>query len=322
VKELRAHNTHRANSGRRVALIGAPADMGAGNRGAAFGPAALRAAGLARALGRAGHRVTDRGDVQGPGNEGGRTIDGCRHLAEIAGWCRAIRDAVGRSLAAGELPVLLGGDHALAVGSVAAVARYCAAAGKPLALLWLDAHADFNTAESSPSGNVHGMPVAAIAGDGHPRLTGLGHALPMLAVGRIAQIGVRSIDPLEQRRIDARALRVYGMTAVRARGMAAVVVEALDAVARDGAHLHVSFDVDFIDPWAAPGVGTPEQDGPSLDEAAQCMALIRDSGLLGSLDVVELAPQYDPHGVTAGRVVDLVASLLDKRVSTSLRAAA
>jgi arginase len=304
--------TRKSNAARRVGLIGAPADLGAGNRGAAFGPRALRTAGLTTALGRGGLQVVDHGDLGGLSNSDGRTIDGCRHLEEITAWCRAIRDSVGASLAAGELPVMIGGDHSLATGSVAAVARHCAERDIPLFMIWLDAHADFNTAETSPSGNVHGMPVSAIVGDGHDALTGLGHARPMLAVDRIVQIGVRSIDPLEAERITARGLSVYDMTAIRARGMRAVVGEALEGAVRAGGHLHVSFDVDFLDPTVAPGVGTPERGGPSLAEAETCMAMIRESGLVGSLDIVELNPRFDRGAARRGASSNLPPACWDR----------
>lgn len=296
----------------RLALIGAPMDIGAGNRGAASGPASLRAAGLGQALSRQGYHVIDRGDLCWLANVGGRTLDGCKHLDEIAAWCRAVRDAVGNALESGELPVLLGGDRALAMGSVAAVARHGDAVGKPLSILWLDAHADFNTAESSPSGNLHGMPVAAIVGDGHPALIRLGHGTPMVDVANVVQIGVRSIDVLEQKRIDARGLRVYGTSAIRARGMRAVVEEALADIVRRGGHLHVSFDVDFLDPLVAPGVGTPEHGGPTLREAEACRALIRETGLVGSVDIVELAPAFDRGKVSSRRVVSLIQRMLGR----------
>jgi len=250
--------------------------------------------------------VRDRGDVRGLVNNPGATVDGCQHLHEIAANCRLIRDEVAASLASGERPLLLGGDHSLAMGSLAAVAHHCHATDTPLFVLWLDAHADFNTPESSPTGKLYGMPVAVATGDGHPALTGMGHAVPMIDVGRIAQVGVRSVDPLEELRIRKRRLRVHRMADVRARGMAAVIADALEPVRRARGHLHVSFDIDFLDPSVAPGTGLCEPDGPSFDEAAACMEAIAATGLLGSLDLLELAPAVDPSGITAQRVIDLV----------------
>ena len=288
---------------RQVALIGAPVDLGSGGNGSRGGPAALRDAGLAAALLGQGHRVVDRGDVAGLMTEPGATIDGCRHLNEVTTDCRLVRDVVAAALAAGELPLLMGGDHSLAIGSLAAVARHCAGSSKPLFVLWLDAHADFNTPASSPTGKIYGMPMAVAAGEGHPALTGIGHAVPMLDLRRVTQIGVRSIDPLEAERVAQRGLRVHGMAELRRRGMPALVSAALDEVRRAGGHLHLSFDIDFLDPSVAPGVGLAEPDGPGLAEAETAMAMVAASGLLGSLDVVEMNPGCDPAGETARRVV-------------------
>lgn len=297
----------RMASDRRIALIGAPFDLGSGGKGSVDGPAALREAGIATVLRARGRRVIDRGDPPGIVNTPGATVDGCHHLHEVAQSCRAVRDAVAAALAAGDLPLLLGGDHSLAMGSIAAVARHCAAAGRPLFVVWLDAHADFNTPRSSPTGYVYGMPVAVVTGEGRPELTALGHAQPMLGLERIAQIGVRSVDPLEDERILARGLRVYRMAELKQRGMAQVIAEALEPVRRAGGHLHVSLDIDFLDPAVAPGVGLAEPDGPGFDDAAHCLAAIEATGLLGSFDLLELSPSHDPSGATARRVIDLAA---------------
>jgi arginase len=305
IRTLTPSILHRRDAAPKVALIGAPTDLGSGQTGAALGPAALRDAGLAAALRRRGFMVSDRGDA-GVVNTPGRRVDGCEHLNEVAASCQAVRDAVGAALVEGQLPLLMGGDHSLAIGSLAAVARHCAAAGRPLSVLWLDAHTDFNTPDSSPSSRIYGMPVAVAAGEGHAALLGLGHAVPMIDVGRFALIGARSIDPLEAERVRARGLRVHTMADVRRRGIVEVTEEALAAAARDGAHLHVSFDVDFLDPEVAPGTGLTEPDGPSLGEAEACLRLVADSGLLGSFDLVELAPAMDPSGATARRVIGLV----------------
>jgi arginase len=287
-------------------LIGAPFDLGSGGKGSAAGPAALRQAGLAGTLRRRGLRVVDRGDANGIINTPGITIDGCHHLGEVVTSCRAVRDEVGRALAAGEMPVLLGGDHSLAMGSIAAIARHCAVQRRPLFVLWLDAHADFNTAASSPTGYVYGMPVAVATGEGHPDLLSLGHATPMLDLRHITQIGVRSVDPLEEERIRDRRLRLHRMPEVRQRGMASVVAEALEPVRRASGHLHVSLDIDFLDPDVAPGVGLAEPDGPDFNEAALCLAAVQATGLLGSFDLLELSPSHDPSGGTTARVIDLV----------------
>jgi arginase len=296
--------------GRRVALIGAPMDLGSGGKGAAGGPGGLRTAGLGDSLRNRAAQIVDRGDVAGVRNAPGATVDRCHHLHEVAANCRAVRDEVAAALAAGEFPLLLGGDHSLAIGSIAAVARHCAEIGKPLFVLWLDAHADFNTPDTSPTGHIYGMPVAVLSGHGHPALTGLTHARPAVDVTQFTHVGVRSVDPLEEDRIREHGLRVFRMTDVRARGMGAVVDEALEPVRRAGGHLHVSFDIDFLDPSVAPGVGLAEPDGPTFGEASVCMAAIAATGLLGSFDLLELAPHCDPSGDTARRVIDLVAQAI------------
>lgn len=298
---------------RALGLIGAPTDVGAGTRGTDLGPAALRAAGLASALAAAGHRVVDRGDVSGPANPEQAARGGYRHLAETVAWCRGARDAVAGALEAGEVPLLLGGDHALSIGSVAAVARFCARRERPLCVLWLDAHPDFNTAATTPSGNTHGMPVAVLCGEGHPDLLALGHAVPMVDARRVFQLGIRSIDGLERERLAGHAPALHDMRAIRARGIEPVLSEVLATVARLGAHLHVSLDLDFVDPGAAPGVGTPVAGGPGLREAQRCMDLIHASGGPGSLDVVELNPALDTDRRTAGLAVSLVERMFGQR---------
>jgi arginase len=288
-------------------LIGAPFDLGSGGKGAAAGPAALRAAGLGDALRRRGLRVVDRGDARGVINTPGATRDGCHHLDRVVTSCRAVRDEVARALAACEMPLLVGGDHSLAMGSIAAVARHCAMLRRPLFVLWLDAHADFNTPASSPTGYVYGMPAAVATGEGHPDLLALGHTVPMLDLQRVTQIGVRSVDPLEEERIRDRRLRIYRMSDVRQRGMAAVIAEALEPVRRAHGYLHVSLDIDFLDPAVAPGVGLAEPDGPDFGDAALCLAAVQATGLLGSFDLLELSPSHDLSGGTTARVIDLAA---------------
>lgn len=295
---------------RRIALIGAPFDLGSGGKGSAGGPAALRRGGLAESLRARGLKVGDRGDAPGIINTPGKTIDGCHHLHEVATSCRAVRDAVSAALAAGELPLMLGGDHSLAMGSLAAVSRHCAAQGRPLFVIWLDAHADFNTPQSSPTGFIYGMPVAVATGEGHPALLAIGDTGPRVDIRHITQIGVRSVDPLEEQRIAERGLCVYRMDELRRRGMAAVIAEALEPVRRAGGHLHLSLDIDFLDPDVAPGVGLSEPDGPAFAEAAECLQAIHATGLLGSFDLLELAPANDLSGGTTARVIDLATRAL------------
>jgi arginase len=295
-------------------LIGAPTDVGAGRRGASMGPEALRVAGLDKALRRLGRTVVDRGNVVGPGNPEKPRAGEYRHLTEVTAWCRGVHDAVYASLEAGEVPVLMGGDHSLAIGSVAAVARYCAKRQRPLAVLWLDAHADFNVASSSPSGNLHGMPVSIIAGHGPPELTGLSGSAPILAASRIVEIGIRSVDAVEKKLVVDSGMIVYDMRRIDELRMRTVMEQALAYVGENDAHLHVSFDVDFLDPSIAPGVPSTVPGGPTYREAQLCMEMIYDSGLMRSLDVMELNPAYDEGNRTAELAVELVESLFGLQI--------
>lgn len=299
---------------RTLGLIGAPSDVAAGTRGTNLGPEALRVAGLETALTRMGYDVRDHGNVAGPTNPARPAVDGWRHFDETIAWCQGVRDAVAGALDRDETPILMGGDHSLSIGSVAAVARHCDRHGIPLSVLWLDAHADFNTHETSPSGNVHGMPVAVMCGDGHRALLDIGHVIPMLEPGRLHPVGIRSVDTAERRRIVDRGLRVHDMRRIDEHGMRAVMAEVLECIARTGGHLHVSFDLDFVDPDVAPGVGTPVLGGPTWREAQLCMEMIHDSGLLGSLDVVEINPALDIHNRTAELAVALIKSLLGETI--------
>jgi arginase len=299
-----------------ISLIGAPTDIGAGHRGASMGPEALRVAGLAAALAARGLDVVDRGNVAGPFNPWLPPTDGYRHLDEVVAWNRAVMQAVATELAQERLPILLGGDHCLAIGSITAVARHCREQGKHLTVLWLDAHADFNTSAITPSGNIHGMPVACLCGFGPQELTGLGGVAPALSPEQIRQIGIRSVDAGEKKLVRDVGLDIYDMRYIDEVGMKRVMEEALlNLGPRD--HLHVSFDVDFLDPGIAPGVGTTIPGGPNYREAQLCMEMIADSGRLGSLDIMELNPALDVRNQTAMLAVDLVESLFGK--STLMR---
>jgi arginase len=305
-----------ARTPRTIALIGAPTDIGAGDRGASMGPEALRVAGLAEALRDRGLRVLDHGNLQGPVNPWQPPVDGYRHLDQVVAWNTLVRDAVTASLAAGELPILLGGDHCLGVGSITAVARHCDATGKQLRVLWLDAHADFNTHEVTPSGNVHGMPVACLCGVGPETLTRLGGSSPALRAADLRQIGIRSVDAGEKQLVKEHGLDIYDMRYIDEIGIKRAMEEALEGIDAN-THVHVSFDVDFLDPAIAPGVGTTVPGGPNYREAQLVMEMIADTGQLGSLDIVELNPAFDEHNKTAKLAVDLVESLFGK--STLMR---
>ncbi|UHQ20136.1 arginase [Lysobacter sp. KIS68-7] len=299
-----------------VTLLGAPTDIGAGHRGAGLGPEALRIAGLGDALVARGIDVVDRGNLDGPRNPWQPPNDGYRHLREVTDWNRVVMEAVSAELEAGRMPILLGGDHCLGVGSITAVANHCRKTGKKLRVLWLDAHADFNTHNVTPSGNIHGMPVACLCGLGPRELTHLGGSAPALQPSEIRQIGIRSVDEGEKRLVKEHGLDVYDMRYIDEVGMKRAMEEALDGVDAD-THVHVSFDVDFLDPSIAPGVGTTVPGGPNYREAQLVMEMIADSGRVGSLDIVELNPLLDARNATAQLAVDLVESLFGK--STLMR---
>jgi arginase len=299
-----------------ISLIGAPTDIGAGMRGASMGPEALRVAGLAAVLQAQGLQVQDCGDVTGPRNPWQAPIDGYRHLSEVVAWNQALHAAVYAQLGLARLPIVLGGDHCLAIGSISAVARHCRDTGKKLRVLWLDAHADFNTNTLTPSGNLHGMPVACLCGLGPAALTGIGGQVPAIEATWLRQIGIRSVDAGEKRLVHAHNLEVFDMRYIDEQGMRATMQTALAGLDTD-THLHVSFDVDFLDPDIAPGVGTTVRGGPNYREAQLCMEMIADTGLLASLDIMELNPALDERNRTAELAVDLVQSLFGK--STLMR---
>ena len=302
---------------RTLSLIGAPTDAGASDRGASMGPEAMRVAGLQAALEARGLLVIDLGNLNGPHNPAAAAVDGYRNLAEVTEWNRLVHEAVHGELGRGRVPILLGGDHSLGVGSISAVARHCREAGKKLRVLWLDAHADFNTRDLSPSGNLHGMPVACLFGFGPPGLTGLGGRTPILEPAAIRQIGIRSVDAGERRFVHEQGLEVFDMRFIDEKGVRATMELALEDLDAHS-HLHVSFDVDFLDPEIAPGVATTVPGGPTYREAQLCMEMISDTGRLGSLDVMELNPALDIRNRTATLAVDLVESLFGK--STLMRA--
>ena len=299
-----------------VSLIGVPTDIGAGHRGASLGPEALRIAGLAQALAGRGVDVRDCGNLAGPANPWLPPVDGYRHLAQVVEWNTALMEASLGELRDGRMPVVLGGDHCLGIGSIAAVARHCRDTGKQLRVLWLDAHADFNTSAITPTGNVHGMPVACLCGLGPDALTQLGGPAPQMHPHQFRQIGIRSVDPEEKRLVKQHGVDIYDMRYIDEIGMKRVMEQALAGVDAD-THLHVSFDVDFLDPGIAPGVGTTVPGGPNYREAQLAMEMIADSGRMGSLDIVELNPVLDNRNMTAELAVDLVESLFGK--STLMR---
>ncbi len=300
-----------------LTLIGAPTDVGASVLGASMGPDALRIAGIARALQGLGLAVQDLGNLSGPGNPQAAPQGGFRHLVEVTRWNEAVFAATLSALQAGRLPLLMGGDHCLAIGSISAVARHCSARGRRLKVLWFDAHADANTPASSPSGNLHGMPVACLLGHGPAQLTQLAGAAAALQAQQITLVGVRSVDATEKSFVNTLGIEVYDMRSIDELGMRAVMQAALADV-DENTHLHLSFDMDGLDPTIAPGVGPPVRGGPTYRETQLFMEMLADSGALGSVDIMELNPALDLRNQTAELAVDLLESLFGK--STLMRA--
>ncbi|MFZ6872414.1 arginase [Undibacterium sp. Di27W] len=294
-----------------ISLIGAPTDVGASVRGAGMGPDALRVAGLNEALTARGLKVIDHGNLHGPANPWEQPVNGLRHLKEAIDWNQAVYDAVDKALRDGHMPMMLGGDHCLAIGSISAVAAHCRRVGKKLRVLWFDAHADSNLSTISPSGNIHGMPVACLMGHGPKELINYSGQTPAIQPTDIRLIGIRSVDDGERKFIHEMGMQVFDMRYIDEYGMRNVMSSVL-ANLDSNTHLHVSFDLDCLDPGIAPGVGTAVLGGPSYREAQLCMEMVADTGLMASLDVVELNPALDVRNQTAVLAVDLIESLFGK----------
>jgi len=293
-----------------VAVIGAGLDLGAGRRGVDMGPSAIRYAGLDDRIADLGRRCEDWGDVETAVAEATSVGDErVRYLREIKAACERIAGRVARAAEDGYLPLVLGGDHSVALGTLGGLAQ----ARGPGGVLWLDAHGDLNRPETSPTGNVHGMPLAAAMGLAGPEFESDAYPLPAVDPERVALVGVRSLDPGEQELLAELDTRVFTMSDVDRFGVEAAMREALDHVAGDG-FVHVSLDMDVLDPDVAPGVGTPVRGGFSYREAHLAMELVAESGLVGSLEVVEVNPILDRENQTARLAVELVASALGARI--------
>ncbi|MCC6291938.1 MAG: arginase [Bryobacterales bacterium] len=299
----------------RVAVIGAPLDLGAGRRGVDMGPSAIRLARLDARLEALGYAVDDLGNVevdQAESRPVGR--ENARYLPEITASCRRLSKTVERALDEGRFPLVLGGDHSVAAGTVAGVARHFRKRKRSLGLIWIDAHADMNTPETSPSGNVHGMPLASLVGMGPEELASLGGFAPKVRPENVVLVGIRDVDQLEKPHIKSSGVRAFTMRAIDERGLRDVMNEAI-RIASDGtAGFHVSFDMDSVDPAEAPGVGTPVRGGMTYREAHLALELVCDSGRMVSLEVVEVNPVLDVANRTAELAVELVMSAMGKRI--------
>jgi arginase len=310
------HTGTQALPTRDIRVIGVPLDMGASRRGVDMGPSAMRVAGLEARLEALGHHVTDGGNIrveiaetQTLGNEK------ARYLKEIAETCTRTAEAVVKTLDEGKIPLLLGGDHSVAVGSVSGVAEYYRRQGQKIGLVWIDAHGDINTPETSPSGNVHGMPLAALLGMGPEALTQIFGYAPKVAAENAVLIGVRDIDAGERENLRRAGMTaVYTMRDIDERGMRAVMEEALRAAGDGTAGYHVSLDMDWIDPEDAPGVGTPVRGGATYREAHLAMEILADHDHMLSFELVEVNPVIDEHNRTADLAVELACSAFGKKI--------
>jgi arginase len=301
---------------RQIRIIGVPLDMGASRRGVDMGPSAVRVAGLEARLEALGHHVVDGGNIRVEVAETRTPGSGNAHyLSEIAESCTRTAEAVLAALDAGMTPLVLGGDHSLAAGSVSGVAEFYRRRGQKIGVLWIDAHADLNTPDTSPSGNVHGMPLAALMGLGPEPLANLLGFSPKIAPENTVLIGVRDIDTAERENIRRAGIaEVYTMRDIDERGMRAVMEEALRAAGRGTVGYHVSLDLDWIDPEDAPGVGTPVRGGATYREAHLAMEILADHGRLLSFEMVEVNPVIDEHNRTADLAVELACSAFGKKI--------
>jgi arginase len=299
----------------RIAVIGAPLDLGAGRRGVDMGPSAIRVANLDKRLQRLGYEVQDLGNVKveqaesilsGPEN--------AHYLPEISQTCKTIASLVAKVLAKGEMPLVLGGDHSVAVGTVSGVARHYRKRKKSIGLLWIDAHADMNTPETSPSGNVHGMPLACLVGMGPRELSHLYNFAPKVDPKNVALVGVRDVDQLEKPHVKKSGVRAFTMRDIDEKGMRPVMKEAIEIACAGTDGFHLSFDMDSVDPQFAPGVGTPVRGGITYREAHLAMEIVNDSRRMLSLEVVEVNPVIDEVNRTAELAVELIMSAMGKRI--------
>lgn len=299
----------------KIRIIGVPMDLGASRRGVDMGPSALRVAGLQARLKQLGRQVEDIGNIAVKQPEEQHYGEkNAKYLDEIAETCKGLADTVRKTLEADLLPLVLGGDHSIAVGTMAGVAGYFHKQSKRVGMIWLDAHGDMNTPESSPSGNVHGMPLASIMGYGPAELTELAGVKPMVEPRNVVLVGVRDLDSKERRLMKESGVHVFTMRDIDERGMREVMSEALRFAGDDTAGVAVSLDMDFVDPSDAPGVGTPVRGGVTYREAHLALEMIADSRSMVSFELVEINPVIDLHNTTATLGVELVLSGLGKKI--------
>ena len=299
-----------------IAIIGAPLDLGAGRRGVDMGPSALRVAGLGRRIAELGYDVEDLGNV--PVQQAESLADAgppsAKYLYQIAATCKRLGDLVSQAMSNGKAPLVMGGDHSIAVGTVAGVAQHFRNIEAKIGLIWIDAHTDMNTPEISPSGNVHGMPLACCMGLGPSELVDLLGFSPKIDPRNVALVGIREVDITERQIVRQTGVHTFTMRDIDERGMSAVMREAISVAMLGTAGFHLSLDMDFVDPEHAPGVGTPVRGGGTYREAHLAMEIVSDSGGMVSMEVVEVNPVIDEQNRTAELAVELVLSAMGKRI--------
>ncbi|MGA2197569.1 MAG: arginase [Bryobacteraceae bacterium] len=298
-----------------IAIIGAPLDLGQGRRGVDMGPSAVRVANLNARVRSLGYEVEDLGNIPTEQAESSPEGDAqAKYLPQIAGACEALATRVEQALSRGNVPLVLGGDHSVAIGTVSGVSRHFRQRKQRVGLIWLDAHADMNTPGSSPSGNIHGMPLACLLGMGPVELTDIGGYRPKVAPANTVIVGLRAVDQAEKEYVHASGVRAFTMRDIDERGLRAVMEEAIRAASEGTAGFHVSLDMDFVDPKDAPGVGTAVRGGATYREAHLAMEMLCDSRKVTSIEVVEVNPVIDEANRTADLAVELVMSGLGKRI--------
>ena len=298
-----------------IAIIGAPLDLGQDRRGVDMGPSALRVANLNKRLAGLGYEIEDLGNV--PVDQQENTPEGPRHakyLPQIAGTCERLGHMVNNALKEGKAPLVLGGDHSIAVGTVAGVASFFRKKRQSIGMIWIDAHPDMNTPQTSPSGNIHGMPLASCIGMGPPELTRLFGFSPKVDPARVALVGIRDVDMMERTNVRESGVHAFTMRDIDERGLQEVMAQAIKIASRGTAGFHLSFDLDFVDPKDAPGVGTPVRGGATYREAHLAMEMINDSGGMLSMEAVEVNPVFDEVNRTAELAVELITSALGKKI--------
>jgi len=300
---------------RPIHIIGVPLDLGGGRRGVDMGPSALRIAGLGERIASLGYSVVDDGDLEVPIPETRHSGDPHKkYVADIASVCRNLYESARGVLDEGGLPLVLGGDHSLGAGSVAATAAWAQAQSRKIGLIWVDAHGDMNTPSSSTSGNVHGMPLAALLGAEPAELATIGGFRPKVDPERTVLIGLRNLDDRERERVREAGIHVFTMKDIDRSGIAEVMERAIELASRDTLGVHVSFDLDACDPSVAPGVGTPVKGGLDYREAHMVMEMLADSGTLAALDLVEVNPTLDVRNSTAELGTELALSALGMKI--------